>query len=144
MTKKLAGIIPPIVTPFDEDGEINEKKFEALLDFVLSAGVDGISVGGSTGEGPTLNDNELVKLIRIAKPMLKPDQPLVCGVMRTCTRDAVAAGLRACDAGADAVMVTPTAYNVLVPDEEGNFTFYKTVSEQVGMPVIIYNINFRT
>ncbi len=140
MDKKITGIIPPVVTPFDEDGAIDFKKFEALVQFVLGADVDGVSVGGSTGEGPTLSDEELVRLIGVVKPMLKPTQSLVCGIMRACTRDAVKTGLCARDAGADAVMVTPTAYNVLVPDEEGNFTFYKTISDRVDIPVIIYNV----
>ena len=71
---------------------------------------------------------------------VREEQGLVCGVMRTCTRDAVRAGLAAKEAGADAIMVTPTAYNVLVPNEQGMFDFYSTISREVQMPVIIYNV----
>lgn len=60
--------------------------------------------------------------------------------MRTCTRDAVRSGLKAKEAGADAIMVTPTAYNVLVPNEEGMFDFYSTLSREVQLPIIIYNV----
>lgn len=140
MSKKIIGIIPPIVTPFDADGSINAKLVEKEMKISLDAGVHGISVGGSTGEGPTLRDEELVELINIAKPMLKEEQSLVCGVMRTCTRDAVRAGLAAKEAGADAIMVTPPAYNVLVPNEQGMFDYYSTLSKEVQLPVIIYNV----
>lgn len=140
MSKHIAGIIPPVVTPFDADGKINSKLMEKEVKICIDAGVHGLSVGGSTGEGPTLRDEELAELIHIAKAYLREEQSLVCGVMRTCTRDAVRAGLAAKEAGADAIMVTPTAYNVLVPNEQGMFDFYSTISREVRMPVIIYNV----
>lgn len=138
--KNFEGIIPPIVTPFTKEGEIDERKIRKEMEICMKAGANGLSVAGSTGEGPTLNDSELVQLIKIAKEYLDKTQPLVCGIMRTCTRDAVNAGIKAKEAGADAIMVTPTAYNVLVPNEEGMFDFYKTISEKVKLPIIIYNV----
>ena len=138
--KEMKGIIPPIITPFKEDGTIDEKLAAREIEYTIGAGVHGISVGGSTGEGPTLRDEELQALISIAREYTDSSQPVVCGVMRTCTRDAVRAGLAAKEAGADALMVTPTAYNVLVPDEEGMFDFYSTLSREVQLPIIIYNV----
>lgn len=140
MSKQLIGMIPPILTPFNEDGSINDLLLGNEMDVAIQAGVHGISVGGSTGEGPTLCDEELRDLITIAKEHVHAQQPIVCGIMRTCTRDAVRAGLVAREAGADAIMVTPTAYNVLVPDEEGMFQFYRTLSQEVELPIIIYNV----
>ena len=67
MKKKLEGIIPPIITPFREDGTIDLKLAEKEMKISLDAGVDGLSVGGSTGEGPTLRDEELAELIKTAK-----------------------------------------------------------------------------
>ena len=139
MAKKIEGMIPPIVTPFRADGTIDEKLIEKEMRYCLNAGVNGLSVSGSTGEGPTIRDEELRDLIGIAKSCVE-DQPIVCGIMRTCTRDAVRAGQAAQDAGADALMITPTAYNVLVPDEEGMFDFYSTISREVDLPIIIYNV----
>lgn len=140
MSKQLIGMIPPILTPFNEDGSINELLLANEMDVALRAGVHGLSVGGSTGEGPTLRDEELRDLIAIARDRVAPEQTVVCGIMRTCTRDAVRTGLAAKEAGADAIMVTPTAYNVLVPDEEGMFQFYSTLSREVELPIIIYNV----
>lgn len=140
MEKKIEGIIPPIITPFDADGTINTRLIGKEMKICLDAGVHGLSVGGSTGEGPTLRDEELVELIHVAKDYLKEEQSLVCGVMRTCTRDAVRAGIAAKEAGADAIMVTPPAYNVLVPNEQGMFDYYSTISQEVQLPIIIYNV----
>lgn len=140
MSKDIVGVIPPIITPFRTDGFIDEKLLQKEIMFSVNAGVNGVSVSGSTGEGPTIRDEELRELITVAKDCVRPEQPVVCGIMRTCTRDAVRAGLVARDAGADAIMVTPTAYNILVPDEEGMFDFYSTLSKEVGLPIIIYNV----
>ena len=140
MEKQFQGIIPPVVTPFNEDGTVNPELAVREMKISMDAGADGISVGGSTGEGPTLHDDELQLLVREAKKLLSGEQPVVCGIMRTCTRDAVCAGLAAKEAGADAIMVTPTAYNVMVPNEEGMYDFYRTISEEVKLPIIIYNV----
>ena len=142
MSVKFEGIIPPVVTPFDKDGEIDEAKLRREIKYCLDCGADGISVAGSTGEGPTLRDEELVRMIKIAREYIPQgsDKTVVCGIMRTCTRDAVRAGLAAKEAGADAIMVTPTAYNVLVPNAQGMFDFYSTISREVRLPIIIYNV----
>ena len=63
---KLRGIIPPIVTPFKKSGEIDETLLKREMEICLDAGADGLSVAGSTGEGPTLYDEDLGYLIRTA------------------------------------------------------------------------------
>lgn len=140
MEKQFKGIIPPVVTPFNANGTVNLELAAREMKICMDAGADGISVGGSTGEGPTLHDDELQQLVKEAKKLLSAEQPVVCGIMRTCTRDAVSTGLAVKEAGADAIMVTPTAYNVLVPNEEGMYDFYRTLSEEVKLPIIIYNV----
>ena len=140
MAAKFEGIIPPVVTPFDIEGRIETDKIRREMKLCMDYGADGLSVAGSTGEGPTLRDEELQQLIDIAQDYVPADKTLVCGVMRTCTRDTVRAGLAAKEAGADAIMVTPTAYNVLVPNEQGMFDFYSTISKEVQLPIIIYNV----
>ena len=67
------GYYPPIVTPFTKEGEIDERKIRKEMEICMKAGANGLSVAGSTGEGPTLNDSELVQLIKIAKEYL--DKP---------------------------------------------------------------------
>lgn len=135
----LKGIIPPLITPFDEQGNLDEKLIRDEIKILLDAGVDGISPGGSTGEGAAVEDDELERIIRVIRE-IDAKIPIVAGVIRNSTKAALRTALIAKEAGADALMVTPVSYNVLVPDAEGNFQFYKTLAETVGLPVIIYNV----
>lgn len=139
MAKKLYGIIAPLVTPFNQQDQLDLERARQLIAGLLKAGVHGISPGGSTGEGAALTDEELVSLIHLIR---EQDQqiPIVAGVIRNSTGAAVKTALAAKQAGADALMVTPVSYNVLVPDEQGNYLFYQTISEQVGLPIVIYNV----
>ena len=136
----LAGIIPPIVTPFDQNGNIDKDIFRREVRHLISCGVHGLSPGGSTGEGAALTDEELTTLIHIIKEENTKRLPIVAGVIRTSTQAAVKTALAAKAAGANALMVTPVFYNVLVPDEKGNYSFYKAISDAVGLPIIIYNV----
>lgn len=140
MNQDLRGLITPIVTPFDEKGEIDEKLFIEEVRYLSSSGVDGLSPGGSTGEGAFLSTPEIARLVDLAKRHAEKKLPVVAGIIRNATCDAVEAGLAAQAAGADALMVTPTSYNILVPDDAGNFDFYKKISEAVSIPIIIYNV----
>lgn len=137
--KNIQGIIAPTVTPFTKEGDLDEKRLEAEIRLLIRSGIDGISPGGSTGEGAAVTDEELARMIRIIRSIDR-EIPIVAGVIRNSTRAAVKAGLKAKEAGADALMVTPVSYNVLVPDDEGNYYHYETLSSEVGLPIIIYNV----
>ncbi|MFG0250078.1 MAG: dihydrodipicolinate synthase family protein [Phycisphaeraceae bacterium JB051] len=135
---QFTGIIPPLVTPFDADGVIRFDALASEVHYLLDRGVHGLSLGGSTGEGALLSDQELVDGIELLKQENDRDVPIVCGIIRNSAADAIRAGKRVADAGADAVMVTPTYYHGT--DDDGNFTYYQMISEQVGLPIIIYNV----
>lgn len=139
-SETLKGIIPPIISPFDAEGTINSAIFRREVRHLIDCGVHGLSPGGSTGEGAALTDEELAQLISIIKEENTKGLPIVAGVIRTSTQAAVKTALAAKAAGADALMVTPVFYNVLVPDEKGNYSFYKAISDAAGLPVIIYNV----
>lgn len=140
--KKLGptGIISPLVTPYTADEKLDENLMRKQIKHLLSCGVHGISPGGSTGEGSAVTNEELVRMVEICREDAPKGFPVVAGVIRNSTRAAVATGLAAKQAGATALMITPTSYNVLVPDDDGNFNFYKTISEKVQLPIIIYNV----
>ncbi|MCW5951423.1 MAG: dihydrodipicolinate synthase family protein [Propionibacteriaceae bacterium] len=135
---RFSGPIAPVLTSFDADGELDLGRYASEVDFLLASDVAGISPGGSTGEGAALTDDELGQLVRLIKDRNDP-RPIVAGVIRTSTKLAVRTAEVAKEAGADALMVTPTFYNVLVPNDEGNLRFYSALAE-VGLPVIIYNV----
>ena len=138
--KNFFGIIPPVVTPFTKKGEIDEGLFRKEIRHLLDCGVHGLSVGGSTGEGAVLTDEELVRMINIIHEENTGKIPVIAGVIRTSIQMAVATGLAAKDAGADALLITPVFYNILVPDAKGNEAFYRAISDAVGLPIIIYNV----
>ncbi|QHI68535.1 dihydrodipicolinate synthase family protein [Tichowtungia aerotolerans] len=134
----IQGVIPPLVTPFDAEGEVDESALRSEVRFLLDAGVHGLSLGGSTGEGALLLDDELVRGLEILSDEAAGRCPLVCGIIRNSTRDAVRAATRAVAAGADALMVTPTFYHGT--DARGNYSFYQDLSGATDLPIIIYNV----
>lgn len=136
---RLGGVIAPVLTPFTADGSFDEPKFRAEVAHLVGAGVHGLSPGGSTGEGAALTDDELARMVTICRAD-GGGRPVVAGVIRASTQAAAQTARRARDAGADALMVTPTFYNVLVPDDAGNRAFYQSLSDEVGLPIIIYNV----
>ncbi len=135
----LTGIISPVITPFTENDEVDYALFERHVVRLLEAGMHGVSPGGSTGEGAALNDDELSRIVGIARKNAG-DKPVVAGVIRSSTSAALRTAKIARDAGADALRVTPLFYNVLVPDDAGNADFYAKISDEVGLPIVIYNV----
>lgn len=136
----VGGIIPPVITPFDAAGNIDAGIFRREVRHLIECGVHGLSPGGSTGEGAALTDEDLSQLIGIIGEENTRGLPVVAGVIRTSTQAAVKTALAAKAAGADALMVTPVFYNVLVPDEKGNASFFRAVAEAAGLPIVIYNV----
>ena len=135
----LKGIIAPVITPFDEDENLDEARFRTLVRYILDAGVHGISPGGSTGEGCAIRAEERVRMIGIIREENREGIPIVAGIICHSTRDAVSASLQAKESGADALMVTPLQY-LGGTDDDGNYQYYQAISESVGLPIIIYNV----
>lgn len=133
------GLIAPALTPFRSDGSIDYEGFRAQAVHLFEQGMHGISPGGSTGEGAVLEDEEVGRLVLAAREAVG-DAPVVAGVIRSSTQSALRTARVAAAAGATALMVTPTFYNVLVPDDAGNAQFYQALSDDVGLPIIIYNV----
>ena len=136
--KQLTGMIAPMVVPFDEAGELDEAAFRKEARYLLDHGVDGISSGGSTGEGALLSDNELRRCLELISAENTRKTPVYAGIIRNSTREVIRAGLDAKACGADALLVTPVFYHGAT--EEGNFGFYRDIGEAVQLPLIIYNV----
>lgn len=135
----LSGIIPPLVTPFDENGEIQFDLFRKEVSKMLRYGVGGISVGGSTGEGETLLDEELTELCRIAKEEVGNDFPIVGGIIADSTFQVIRKAKSLKSAGVNALMVTPVHY-LFNSGDKGNYAFYKEIHEAIDLPIIVYNV----
>ena len=139
MRTDLTGIIPPIVTPFTADGEVDEQAFRGVVRFMLKKKVHGICVGGSSGEGHTYSAEEFKRLNEIACEEVKGAIPVVAGIIVNSTRDAIARAASIAHLPIAGLQVTPVHY-VFKPDEDATYKHFKALSESTKFPVIIYNV----
>jgi 4-hydroxy-tetrahydrodipicolinate synthase len=139
MRTDLTGIIPPIVTPFTADGEVDEQAFRGVVRFMLKKKVHGICVGGSSGEGHTYSAEEFKRLNEIACEEVKGVIPVVAGIIVNSTRDAIARAASIAHLPIAGLQVTPVHY-VFKPDEDATYKHFKALSESTRFPVIIYNV----
>lgn len=139
MSLDLVGIIPPVVTPFTADGEIDEQAFRNVVRFNLKKKVHGVCVGGSSGEGHTLSITEFKRLMEICVEEVAGAIPVVAGIIVNSTRDAIARAKAISHLPIKALQVTPVHY-VFKPDDEATFNHFKALTEAVDIPVVIYNV----
>ena len=114
---------------------INYRKFNSLS---LKNGTNGVVPGGTTGESPTLSHNEHKKIIEIAVKECNGKIPVVAGTGSNSTSEAIELSKFAEKAGSDALLVVTPYYNK--PTQEGLYQHYKKINDNVGIPIIIYNI----
>ena len=145
---KLQGSFTAMITPMFADGSVDYEGFRKNVVFQLEQGIDGLLPLGTSGETPTLDEDEEEKLLDIVVPLVKnwnkehnANVKLIIGAGSNNTRDAVRYVKRAKEKGADYALVVTPYYNK--PSDEGIFQHYKAVSE-VGVPIIVYNIAGRT
>jgi 2-dehydro-3-deoxy-D-pentonate aldolase len=133
-----SGLMPAMVTPFDERGEIDLTATEAVVERFIEAGVDGISPLGSTGEASHLTGDERKRFAEEVTRIGAGRVPLLIGVGAVGTRETVELARHAEGVGADGVLVvSPFYWNV---GEEALFKHFTTVAESVSIPVLIYNL----
>jgi 4-hydroxy-tetrahydrodipicolinate synthase len=138
----LKGSIPALVTPMRDDGTLDLAAWDRLLGFHLAEGSDGVVVGGTTGESPTISTEELAALIGRAKQQLGGRIPVVAGSGGNATAKSVALARAAAKAGADALLVVTPYYNR--PTQEGLYRHFSAIADAVDVPVILYNVPSRT
>jgi 4-hydroxy-tetrahydrodipicolinate synthase len=136
------GSIPALVTPMRDDGTIDFAAWDALLDFHLREGTDGVVVGGTTGESPVLDRGELEELVRRARARVAGRIPVIAGSGTNDTARSVLLSQAAEAAGADALLVVTPYYNK--PTQEGLYRHFTAIADAVGIPVILYNVPGRT
>lgn len=139
---RLGAILTAIVTPFDADDRIDDDAFVALMGHLAVNGSDGFVVCGTTGEAPTLSDEEHLGLIELAVAEKPPGKTIVAGVGSNDTRHAVHLTERACALGADALLSVNPYYNR--PNRRGIVAHYREVARAADRPIVLYNIPQRT
>ena len=137
----LKGSIVALITPFKED-TLDEDAYSKLIHYHIKNGTNGVVLGGTTGESPTLTHNEHKKIIEIAVKECDGKIPVISGTGSNSTREAIELSKFAEKAGSDALLVVTPYYNK--PTQEGLFQHYKKINDNVGLPIIIYNIPSRS
>jgi 4-hydroxy-tetrahydrodipicolinate synthase len=135
------GSIVALITPFKED-KLDEGNYIRLINYHLENGTHGLVPGGTTGESPTLTDNEHKKIINLSVKECKNRIPVIAGTGSNSTYEAVELSKYADKAGADGLLVVTPYYNK--PTQEGLYQHYKKINDNVGIPIIIYNIPSRS
>ena len=137
----LKGSIVALITPFKDDN-LDENTYRKLIDYHLNNGTNGIVPGGTTGESPTLSHSEHKKIIDIAVKECSGKIPVIAGTGSNSTDEAVELSQYAEKAGSDALLVVTPYYNK--PTQEGLYQHYKKINDNVGIPIVIYNIPSRS
>jgi 4-hydroxy-tetrahydrodipicolinate synthase len=138
---EIKGVLTAMVTPFAEDGSLDEAAARKLARHLVENGSHGVVVAGTTGESPTLSDDEDVQLVKAVRDELGSDATVICGTGTNDTRHSEHLSEAAAKAGADAVLVVTPYYNK--PNRAGLVAHYEAVAKAAGIPVIAYNIPSR-
>jgi len=130
-----------MATPFHEDGGLDEAGARRLARYLVENGSHGLVVAGTTGEAPTLSDDEKMTLYRATRDELGDEATLIVGTGSNDTLHTVEMTKIAAEAGADAAIVVTPYYNK--PNRAGLIAHYSAIAE-VGLPIVLYNIPSRT
>jgi len=135
------GSIVALITPFKDD-KLDEENYINLIHHHLKNGTHGLVPGGTTGESPTLSHEEHKKIINLSIKECKNKIPVIAGTGSNSTSEAVELSIFAEKAGSDALLIVTPYYNK--PTQEGLYQHYKKINDNVGIPIIIYNIPSRS
>jgi 4-hydroxy-tetrahydrodipicolinate synthase len=138
---EIRGVLTAMVTPFHEDGGLDAAGARSLARYLVEHGSHGLVLAGTTGESPTLSDDEKMSLLRAVREELGTEATLILGTGSNDTLHTVELTKLAAEAGADAALAVTPYYNR--PNEDGLRAHYAAVS-QVGIPIVLYNIPTRT
>jgi 4-hydroxy-tetrahydrodipicolinate synthase len=139
---RFTGIITALITPFTQDGAVDEDALRVLIDDQIEGGVNGIAVVAGSGEFVNLSPQERLRVVDVSVEAAAGRVAVIGGVLAPDTREAVACSKAACQAGADAVLVLTPFYNK--PSRDGLYGHFKAVSDAIDKPVILYNNPGRT
>jgi|TARA_B110000483_G_scaffold147265_1_gene175696 4-hydroxy-tetrahydrodipicolinate synthase len=138
----IQGSIVALVTPMSANGDIDWVSLDALINWHIDSGTDGIVAVGTTGESPTLSVNEHLSVIERAVQVVAGRVPVIAGTGANSTSEAVHLTSSALRLGADASLQVVPYYNK--PTQEGLYQHFKAIAEAVPIPVLLYNVPGRT
>jgi len=135
-------VLTAMVTPFDQNGEIDFNATRELVNYLIANGSDGLVVAGTTGESPTLTIEEKVSLFKFVVEVVNGRVPVIAGTGSNNTRASISLTRLAEEAGVDGIMLVVPYYNK--PSQEGLFQHFKAIADSTVLPVMLYNIPGRS
>jgi 4-hydroxy-tetrahydrodipicolinate synthase len=135
-------VITAMVTPFDEELRIDYKALEQLIEHLLATGTDTLLVAGTTGESPTLSDDEKLELFKATKAIVGTRAKIMAGTGSNSTLHSVELSKKAEKVGVDGLLLVSPYYNK--PTQEGLYQHFKLIAHAVDIPVVPYNVPGRT
>ncbi len=140
MKLNIKGIIPPIVTPFQPGSEeIDVELLKKEVEYHIQAGVHGLCVGGSTGEGAGLSEEEIFTICKTVVDQARGRVQVIGGIIADSTAETIRKSLAAKKAGVSSLQITPPHY-LWVPTTEGLVQHFQRVGDAVQLPILIYNV----
>lgn len=136
------GTYTALVTPFRSDGALDLDALARLVEWQIESGIDGLVPCGSTGEAATLSHSEHIQVVKHVIEVVAGRVPVIAGTGSNYTREAVELTDEARRIGADGALLISPYYNK--PTQDGIFHHYRTVAEETGLPLVLYNIPGRT
>lgn len=138
----IKGSIVALITPFDEVGKVNFSRLRELVEFHIENGTDAVLVLGTTGETPTLTDQEQEEIVRTAIEQSRGRIPIIANSGGNNTEKSLAKSIRFEELGADGLLVITPYYNK--PNRSGMIEHFYKIADNVNIPVYIYNVPSRT
>ncbi len=142
MRQMWTGCGTALVTPFDKNGNVDEAGVRRLAKRQIEAGIHFLVPCGTTGESPTLSEDERVRVVELVVEEAAGKVPVLAGAGGYDTREVVHVGKRMRKAGAQGILSVTPYYNK--PTPEGLYQHYSAIAEGVGLPLIVYNVPGRT
>jgi 4-hydroxy-tetrahydrodipicolinate synthase len=140
---QLRGCGTALVTPFSQDGAVDENALRNLVTRQVESGIDFLIPCGTTGETPTLNHDEWLRVIDLTIEVVAGRVPIVAGATSNSTQEAVAKAKEvSARSGVDAILTASPYYNK--PTQEGQYRHFRAIAEAIDKPVIVYNVPGRT
>ncbi len=136
------GVAPALVTPFTADDDIDEVAFQHLIERQVEGGVSGLVVLGTTGENPTVTDEQRRRLVDLSLEASDGRVPVIVGTGTNNTDQSIAYSEQAVEAGADGVLVVGPYYNK--PTQEGFVGHVEAIADAIDAPIVLYNVPGRT
>src|SRR3982075_898532 len=140
---QLRGCGTALVTPFSQDGTLDETALRSLVAWQVESGIDFLIPCGTTGETPTLTHDEWLRVIDVTVEVVAGRVPVVAGATSNSTQDAVAKAKEvATRPGVNAILPPSPYYNK--PTQEGQYRHFRAIAEAVDKPLMLYNVPGRT